>query len=376
MRIVRAVIGTLLLLVAVPTLVAGAVLWQAMQHRDADGSFRARIEPVTTDGYAVVIEDVDALLRRDAAFARGGRTTLRVSAPGRFVGIGPRADVDRYLAGVRRMSIERVRLARGALPVDARPLDADAASANSTGSASVGPGPATAAPPGTPQEQPFWRYTNAGAVNAPVTWSPSSVRGQRLALVVMNPDASARVSAALVAAVTPQWLNPMTWGLLILGTVALLLGTLSLAWPQARREVVYVVTPDQMPEVTAYLGLAPSARAGATRYVGSTGYAGATTPDGSAPSAQSRPPTEPAIHAGELPRPPVSVRLTWPPAAAAAATPAPVPVREGPSATRLPEPAEPLGPAVDADLEESHRIVDPDGAAAPIPTAVGGRCTL
>ena len=192
MRLVRLVLGTLLVLVALPMLLTGTALWVAMQHRGADGTFSAGLDRIRTDGYAVVVPDVDALLRSEAPFVRGGQTTLRVSAPGRlFLGLAPRADVDRYLAGV-----PAARLTRGPLPVE---------------STAVSGRRAPAEPPG--DLRPWYAVGHQGGGDVTLSWSPSAVRGRHLALVVMNADATPGVDVALTAAVSPRWLNPTAWGL-------------------------------------------------------------------------------------------------------------------------------------------------------------------
>jgi hypothetical protein len=121
MRVVRVITGTLLVVVALPMLVGGGALWGAMRHRAPDGAFGARIAPFATDGYATVAPDLDGLLRREAPFTRGGQTTLSVGGTGRerlFVGIGPTADVERYLQGRPQARLTRVR--PGARPVAGR----------------------------------------------------------------------------------------------------------------------------------------------------------------------------------------------------------------------------------------------------------------
>jgi len=80
MRVLRVLLGVVAILVALPLLLGGVVLWAAMQHRADDGSFTAPLAPVHAAGYAVVVPDVDALLRREAPFVRGGQTTLRFTA--------------------------------------------------------------------------------------------------------------------------------------------------------------------------------------------------------------------------------------------------------------------------------------------------------
>src|SRR4051812_49946911 len=135
-RLVRAGVGALLLLIAVPLALAGGGLLLAMEHRAADDTFTARLERVHPDGAAVVVPDVHALLRADAPFARGGQTTLSLSALGSggplFIGLGPRDDVQRYLDGLAQTRVTRVRLARGPLPVEVRALPARPAATDAT----------------------------------------------------------------------------------------------------------------------------------------------------------------------------------------------------------------------------------------------------
>ncbi|MGI5181076.1 hypothetical protein ACQEVZ_32685 [Dactylosporangium sp. CA-152071] len=132
-RLVRAGVGALLLLIAVPLGLAGGGLWVAMEHRAGDDTFTARLERLRSGGRAVVVPDVDALLRADAPFARGGQTTLSLSAVGSggplFIGLAPEAAVGQYLDGKVQARIDRVRLARGPLPVEFTEFETRAAAA-------------------------------------------------------------------------------------------------------------------------------------------------------------------------------------------------------------------------------------------------------
>src|SRR5205823_12766932 len=107
-------------------LLAGVALWAAMQLRADDVSFTAPLGPVHGAGYVVLVPGVAALLRREDPFVRGGQTTLRFSARAgggpAFVGLAPRAAVEKYLTGVSYAAVTRVRLARGGLPVSTSPV--------------------------------------------------------------------------------------------------------------------------------------------------------------------------------------------------------------------------------------------------------------
>src|SRR5690242_15395852 len=109
MRVLRTILGLLLLTIGLPALLVGAGFWAAMQHRDAGGAFTGALQNIVTPGYAVVVDDADALLSADAPFARGAGTRLRLTAQTpdgpAFVGIAPAADVARYLGDVPRQTV-------------------------------------------------------------------------------------------------------------------------------------------------------------------------------------------------------------------------------------------------------------------------------
>ena len=121
MRFVRMIAGVLLLVVGIPALFAGGALWLVTRHADPGGAFAARFETVRTPGHAVVVTDLDRLLRQEAPFARTAQTRLRLDArttdgPA-FVGLAPTAEVRRWLESVPHASVRRVALAQGPLPV-------------------------------------------------------------------------------------------------------------------------------------------------------------------------------------------------------------------------------------------------------------------
>ena len=371
MRVVRAFLGILLLLVGIPALVAGGGLWLAMQHRDAAGAYTAPLEDIDTSGYAVVVSDVDGLLRREAPFVRGGQSTLRLTAQTdagpAFVGLAPAEDVARWLAGVAYTQITGVSLTRGPLPVS---------------TAHVAGG---VAPVGEPHLQPFWT-ASSGPHGGTLAWTPSEARGEQLALVVMDQRGRAPLTVGVTAEFLPRWLNSTTWGLLTLGTILVLFAWVALGWPSRSREVVYVVPPAELAEIAARLGLpvpaASVARHGrgvdATPPRAPAPPAWLAPPGSPAPPESSAPPVPdvpdlppppvpevpevlvpaappvpdvasapddapvtPALPAGPaLPPPPVRPVLMWPPAPGGRRTAAPVPVAPAEPA-REPATAEP-----------------------------------
>jgi hypothetical protein len=234
MRVARAIVGTVLVLTALPLLVAGGGLALISAHRGSGGAFGAALQEVSSDGYALVAPDVDRLLRRDVPFARAARTRLRLTFGGTgFVGLAPSGAVDRYLGGVPVRRLDRVRLARGPLPVDGHVLD---------GSARVS---------GPPADQPFWlaRSRPVGGTQV-LEWSPSTYRGRSISLVVMNADASAGVDVRMRASLVPKWLGPAAVGLLILGVMLPLLGLAAIRWSWTRSVLSSLRSP-RAPELPA-----------------------------------------------------------------------------------------------------------------------------
>ena len=225
MRLFRTILGMLLLTAGLPALLAGAAFWAAMQHRDAGGAFTGTMQRVATSGYAVVVDDVDALLDADAPFVRAGDTRLRITADTSqgpaFVGIAPRDKAAAYLADLPRIAVSSIDLGTGALPMTSKLV------------------PGTRAPEQLPGKAGIWLEAGRGSI----AWNPAELRGTAYSLVIMNPAAQPGVRLESSAAVSPGWLNQATWGLLTAGTLLVMIGMIVLGWPSRRREVVYVGLP-------------------------------------------------------------------------------------------------------------------------------------
>ncbi|MFG2056705.1 hypothetical protein ACGFI9_22050 [Micromonospora sp. NPDC048930] len=238
MRFVRTIAGMLLLAVGIPALLAGAGLWTAARHADPDGGFGARFETVRTPGQAVVVTDVDRLLRAEAPFVRTGQARLRLTArtadgPA-FLGLAPTDQVGRWLAAVPHATVHRVALARGPLPVRVDPAGSAAAGTVST----------------NPLDQDFWVREGIGALE----WNPAELAGRSLSLVVMRPDGRAELALDLRAELRLGWFPGAVWALLAGGTLLVVLAVLLLR-PVRPREVVFVVEPDQVPVLAGRLGV-------------------------------------------------------------------------------------------------------------------------
>ncbi|SCL29163.1 hypothetical protein GA0070616_3831 [Micromonospora nigra] len=240
MRVVRVLAGMLLLAAGVPALFVAAGLGLLTGHAEPDGAFSARFETVQTAGHAVVVDDLDKLLRAEAPFVRAGRAELRLQArtpdgPA-FLGLAPTAEVERWLAEVPHAAVRRVALARGPLPVRLAP---------------AGPSRASSAAPVRPATAPFWVRDGVGAVE----WNPADLQDRRLSLVVMRPDGRADLTLDLRAEWEAGWIAPVTWGTLTAGLLLVMVAGLLLLRPVGLREVVWVVEPDQVPVLAGRLGV-------------------------------------------------------------------------------------------------------------------------
>ncbi|MFF0313917.1 hypothetical protein ACFYPH_04610 [Micromonospora sp. NPDC005252] len=312
MRFVRVITGLLLLVIGIPALFAGGGLWLVTRHADPGGTFAARFETVRTPGHAVVVTDLDRLLRREAPFARGAQTRLRLDArtpdgPA-FVGLAPTAEVRRWLESVPYASVRRVALARGPLPVRTDPAVPAAA-------------PTAGAAP-TPLGRPFWVREGVGTLE----WSADELSGESMSLVVMRPDGRADLSLDLRAELRAGWVGPVTWGLLAAGVLLVACAVLLLLRPPRPREVVFVVEPDQVPVLAGRLGVTSlsglSARdpdaappLPAVRQLAPVGSGAAEWQRSASGVEPIRPVTLADLDApARLPRPPeVALSLAWPP---------------------------------------------------------------
>ncbi|MFF5171437.1 hypothetical protein ACFY3U_02235 [Micromonospora sp. NPDC000089] len=286
MRFVRALTGLLLLVVGIPALLIGLGLWSVDRQAGPDDAFGARVEPVRTAGRAVVVTDVDALLRDAAPFARDGRAGLRLTAATTdgpaFLGLAPTVEVRRWLADVPHATVDRVTPARGPLPVRLR---------ETAGSPT--------AVPAVPLDQHFWVREGIGAIQ----WSPAELSGRGLSLVVMRPDGAADLALDMGAELRVGWLGPVAWGLLAGGLLLIASAALVLLRPVRPREVVFVVEPDQVPVLAGRLG------------VSSLSGLGRPTPERELVAVgTATEPGRPAIGAGPTNRPATLADLPpWPP---------------------------------------------------------------
>ncbi len=241
MRFVWALVGMLLLAVGTTALVAAAALGLTTGRTAPDGVFTARIESVRTPGHAVVVTDLDALVRREVPFAGGESARFRLDArtpdgPA-FVGLAPTDEAQRWLAAAPHAVVQRMALARGSLPVRLEQVN-----------------PAEGTPPAVPAApaaQTFWVRAGTGVLE----WSPADLADRRLSLVLMRPDGGPDLGLDLRAELRAGWIAPLTWASLTGGILLVTLAALVLLRPIRPREIIFVVEPDQVPVLAGRLGV-------------------------------------------------------------------------------------------------------------------------
>jgi hypothetical protein len=225
-RILVVVLGALGVLTGLALLVAGGALTVAAAGQD-DGYLTDPDAPLHSTGHAVTVREVGVNASVPGVVADRdllGRVRIRAAGddPGRplFVGIGSRADVDRYLAGVGHDEMR---------DVDLDPFDV------SYRRHAGGP-PAT--PPG---DQGFWTVSDAGTGTREVLWD---VTPGEWAVVVMNADGSAGVDATVGVDASVPVLRFVGVGFLVAGGAALATGGVLVALAVGtRRRSPYTAVP-------------------------------------------------------------------------------------------------------------------------------------
>lgn len=203
-RVLSAVAGGLLVLVGLGLLTGGGVATWADHQRDG-GYVTPRAETYSTDGYAVVSDRVTI---GDSSFPWGwqsdllGTVRLRVTSAdaGRplFVGIAPTAQAERYLSGVRRLTVHDLHGPDQLL----RPGGAPAAS---------------------PRSLDIWAVSTVGRGEQTLIWSvPAGI----WTVVVMNADAGRGLTVTAEVGATLPFLDWLGGALLAAGSVLLLVGAL------------------------------------------------------------------------------------------------------------------------------------------------------
>jgi hypothetical protein len=216
-RVLAVVLGSVAVLAALAALAGGtvAVVFDQTQ-RDAAGFLMTGRTAYATDTYALVSDSYRTGAADEPLLARRLLGDVRIAARSTspvFVGIGPAANVDRYLAGVRR----EVATDFGARPSDFRLRGA-------------------AAPSTPPGAQPFWASEVTGIGEQTLTWTP---RAGDWRVVLMNSDGSAGVRATMSAGAELPQLLWIGLAALVGGGLLLIVGAGAIyaAVPRAPRRI-------------------------------------------------------------------------------------------------------------------------------------------
>ncbi|MGC5015700.1 DUF4389 domain-containing protein [Streptosporangium sp. DT93] len=201
-----AVLGSLLAFCALGAAIAGTGALVLGSARGPDGFVDTGIERVNTSTYALTVEDVE-IEGQGVGFVSDAVGPLRVQVAGAngpvFVGIAPHGEVAAYLDGVAHDRVTHLTFSPG--PDDgARPVRV--------------PGRVPATRPGA---QPFWTAQAEGMGRQTLTWD---IRPGEWTLVVMNADASARVSADVRLGAPLAWTGTLIAGAFAAAAVLFLAG--------------------------------------------------------------------------------------------------------------------------------------------------------
>jgi hypothetical protein len=179
-RIAAIVGGSLLALIALGLMACGAYgLWLQTTQR-SDGYVMTSSERFSTPSYALATRTLPSFLygRDWLGDVRIRGQSAKPNSP-LFIGIAPKDEVDRYLAGVAHSEV---------VDVNANPF-------GTTYRPSYRPQPG-GKPAIPPNRATFWVARVAGRGSQSLTWS---VKQGRWAVAVMRPDGSRGVSADLAA---------------------------------------------------------------------------------------------------------------------------------------------------------------------------------
>lgn len=200
--VVALALGSVMALTSLGLLSGGGVLLWSDQTQREDGFVTSPVLDLSTDAHAIVTENIEIhaegpdWVLPESIF---GDARVRVTGSGEtFVGVGPTAEVRRYLTGVSYSFAPDLRT------YDGLHLAATA-------------GEAPASPPGS---QDFWIATSEGSGERSITWPVSN---GDWTLVVMNSDAGPGLRFEGDVGAEAPALRPVAVGMLIAGGILLII---------------------------------------------------------------------------------------------------------------------------------------------------------
>ena len=236
-RVLLLVAAILVTLLGLGLLAAGgAMLWADQTQREADGYLTTPTGRLDSNAYAIASESIDVntdgpdwILSEDVL----GRVRIRAEGVERdvFVGVGSTADVDRYLRGVEHDELTELRF---------DPFEADY-------SRSAGEAPSS-----PPTEEDVWIASASGAGEQTIEWA---VDEGEWSIVVMNADASERVTVDVAAAAEADFLLGLAIAVLVAGFLVLVAGG-ALVYVAARETAGATAGAPPVPVAAGGAGLA------------------------------------------------------------------------------------------------------------------------
>jgi hypothetical protein len=229
-RIIAVVVGVLILLPALALFVGGSVLTVAyVIERDDDGYFDVTLDRLNSATAAITTDDVD--LRADPGppdqildfidfSVRLRATDVGDRSSGVFIGIGPAADVEGYLADVARDEIRKV------------DSDRDVRYRSIPGTDSPQP----------PTEQAFWVASASGLGTQELIWE---VEEGEWTAVLMNADGSPGILADVTAAVRSGALLAIALTMVAVGAVLLVIAVVIIVLAARGRDAEAVAAAEQ-----------------------------------------------------------------------------------------------------------------------------------
>jgi Domain of unknown function (DUF4389) len=210
LRVLLLVLGSVIALLGLGLVGAGASIgWAAGTQRDEAGFFTTTTDRYESTGYAITSDKIDlGEPGPDDWWAERDLATVRVVADSAgdtavFVGIGPEADVEAYLADVPHDEVTSVEF---------RPFSAHYRPENTEGRSMPAP----------PTAQSFWVAQASGAADQTITWN---LEPGDWAIVVMNADATENVAADIEVGGQVDYLVALAIGLGVVGLLMLASGT-------------------------------------------------------------------------------------------------------------------------------------------------------
>lgn len=197
--------GVVISIVGSAVLAAGILAASATELRDSQGFLAAPTETFSTQTYALTSPTVGEItMSPGVQNLPFDLATIWLSATSTdsdvFIGIAPKADIDKYLGDVERTEISNIQYFP--FRVEYRVISGSHA-------------------PMPPADQHFWAESAAGPGTQEIKWS---VAPGDWGLVVMNADATPGVTVGLQPAARSDFITPIATVLIIIGAVLLLIG--------------------------------------------------------------------------------------------------------------------------------------------------------